>query len=136
MKTGMNLLLWTTEVTAEHDELLDQLREIGFDAVEVPIFNVEDRAPYERLGKRLPSLGLGATGVTVMSPDTNPISADPAIRQAAVDYLGKVLDMGSAFGCEMLCGPVHSAIGHFSGQGPTEDEFKHGVDTLRRVAEK
>ncbi len=52
MKTGMNLLLWTTEVTAEHDRLLDQIKQIGFDAVEVPVFNIEDRAPYERLGQR------------------------------------------------------------------------------------
>lgn len=136
MKTGMNLLLWTTEVTAEHDRLLDQIKEMGFDSVEVPIFNVADRAPYERLGKRLKSLGLGATAVTVMSPDANPISPDPLIRDAAVAYLDKVLDCGSAFGCEILCGPIHSAIGHFSGEGPTDDEFKAGVDTMSRAAEK
>src|SRR5579872_240694 len=98
MKTGMNLLLWTTEVTPEHDRLLEQIKAMGFDAVEVPIFNVADRAPYERLGKRLRGLGLGATAVTVMSPEANPISADPVIRAAAVDYLDKVLECGSAFG--------------------------------------
>ncbi len=136
MKTGMNLLLWTTEVTPEHDGLLEQLKEIGFDGVEVPMFEVEDAAPYERLGKRLQSLGLGATGVTVMGPEANPISPDPAIRRAAVDRLAKVLDRASAFGCEVLAGPTHSAIGVFSGRGPTDDEFHHGVDTLRRVAEK
>ncbi|HEV3167933.1 MAG TPA: sugar phosphate isomerase/epimerase [Isosphaeraceae bacterium] len=136
MKTGMNLLLWTTEVTAEHDQLLDQLKAMGFDSVEVPVFNIEDRAPYERLGKRLQSLGLKATAVTVMTPDANPIAADPVIRKAAVAQLEKVLDCCSAFGCEILCGPTHSAIGHFSGAGPTADEFAHGVDTLLQVAEK
>jgi D-psicose/D-tagatose/L-ribulose 3-epimerase len=135
MKTGMNLLLWTTEVTAEHDTVIDQMKQIGFDAVEIPVFNTEDRAPYERLGGRLRGLGLGATAVTVMTPDANPISADPVIRKAAVDYLDKVLDRCEAFGCEILCGPLHSAIGHFSGQGPTEDEFKFGVDTMRQIAE-
>jgi D-psicose/D-tagatose/L-ribulose 3-epimerase len=136
MKTGMNLLLWTTEVTSEHDGLLDQLKGLGFDAVEIPVFAVDDPAPYERLGKRLKSLGLGATAVTVMSPDTNPVSPDPVIRTAAVAQLGKVLDCCSAFGCEILCGPIHSAIGIFSGQGPTDDEFSAGVETLSRVAEK
>lgn len=136
MKIGMNLLLWTTEVTAEHDALLGQLKAIGFDGVEVPIFEVGDRAPYERLGKRLGDLGLGATGVTVMGPESNPISPDPAIRKAAVAHLEKVLDRASAFGCEILAGPTHSAIGVFSGAGPTADEFQHGVDTLRQVAEK
>lgn len=136
MKTGMNLLLWTTEVTAEHDALLDQLKAIGFDSVEIPVFAVDDPAPYERLGKRLKSLGLGATAVTVMTPETNPISADPVIRRAAVAQLEKVLDCCSAFGCEILCGPIHSAIGVFSGHGPTDDEFKAGVETLSQVAEK
>ena len=70
-----------------------------------------------------------------MSPETNPISPDPAIRAAAVAHLDRVLDRCAAFGCEILCGPTHSAIGHFSGQGPTADEFKHGVDTLRKAAE-
>lgn len=136
MKIGMNLLLWTTEVTPEHDALLDQIKALGFDAVEIPIFNVADLAPFERLGKRLQSLGLGATAVTVMAADANPISPDPAVRTAAVDYLDRVLDCGAAFGCEILCGPIHSAIGVFSGEGPTEAEFQHGVDTMRRVAER
>jgi len=89
MKTGMNLLLWTTEVTAEHDGLLDQIKQIGFDAVEVPVFNLEDRARYERLGQRIRSHGFGATAVTVMTPDANPISADPAIRKAASGVPGQ-----------------------------------------------
>lgn len=136
MKTGMNLLLWTDHVTEALDPVLDQLKAIGFDAVEVPIFNTTDLAPYERLGQRLKALGLGATAVTVMTPDTNPISADPAIRAKAVAHLDRVMECGQAFGCEILCGPVHSAIGIFSGQGPTEDEFKFGVETLQKVGEK
>ena len=66
MKTGMNLLLWTTHVTHEHDAILDQLKGLGFDAVEVPIFDTADLTPFARLGKRLESLGLAATAVTVM----------------------------------------------------------------------
>ena len=136
MKIGMNLLLWADHVTEALDPVLDQLKAIGFDAVEVPVFNTADIAGYERLGKRLKSLGLTSTAVTVMGPETNPISPDPKIRDAAVTYLDSVLEAGQAFGCELLCGPIHSAIGVFSGQGPTEDEFKCGVETLQRAAER
>ncbi len=136
MKTGMNLLLWTTHVTEEHDAILDQLKGLGFDSVEVPIFDTASLAPFERLGKRIKSLGLGATAVTVMGPETNPISPEAKIRAAAVAHLDRVLECGQAFGCEILCGPTHSAIGIFSGQGPTDDEFKAGVETLQRAAEK
>jgi D-psicose/D-tagatose/L-ribulose 3-epimerase len=136
MKTGMNLLLWADHVTAEHDSLLDQIKGLGFDSVEIPIFNTSDHAGYERLGKRLQSLGLGATAVTVMGPETNPISPDPAIRKAAVEHLDRVLECGQKFGAEILCGPIHSAIGVFSGNGPTDDEFKAGVETLRLAADR
>ncbi|MFO0951331.1 MAG: sugar phosphate isomerase/epimerase [Isosphaeraceae bacterium] len=136
MKTGMNLLLWTDMVTEQHDGLLEQLKQIGFDSVEIPVFATADLAPYERLGQRLKSLGLRATAVTVMSPEANPISPEKAVRDAAVAHLDRVMECGQAFGCEILCGPVHSAIGVFSGQGPTEDEFKYGVETLQRVGEK
>jgi D-psicose/D-tagatose/L-ribulose 3-epimerase len=136
MKLGMNLLLWTTHVTEQHDAILDQIKALGFDAVEVPIFDTADLAPFERLGKRLKGLGLSATAVTVMGAENNPISPDGTIRAAAVAHLDRVMECGQAFGCEILCGPIHSAIGVFSGQGPTEEEFQYGVDTLQRAAEK
>jgi len=136
MKFGMNLLLWTDHVTEALDPVLDEIKAIGFDAVEVPIFNTSDLAPFARLGKRLRSLGLSSTAVTVMGPETNPISPDPKIRAAAVAYLDRVLECGQQFGAEILCGPLHSAIGVFSGTGPTETEFQHGVETIREAAEK
>jgi len=46
-----------------------------------------------------------------------------------------VLDCCQAAGCTMLVGPYHSALGEFSGKGPTPDEWKWGVDSMRQVAE-
>ena len=40
MKYGMNLLLWTAGVTAEHFPLLNNLKEWGFDGVELPMFDL------------------------------------------------------------------------------------------------
>ncbi|RUL81710.1 sugar phosphate isomerase/epimerase family protein [Tautonia sociabilis] len=136
MKIGMNLLLWTDTIRPEHDPILEQLKAIGFDSVELPIFDGSDTAPYERLGKRLRELGLAATAVTVMAPQANPISPDASVRKAAVEHLDGVLACCAAAGAEVLCGPIHSALGQFSGAAPTDEEFKLGVDTLQRVAEK
>ena len=39
-------------------------------------------------------------------------------------------------GCvKLLAGPTHSALGEFSGCGPTDDEIKWGAETMRQVAE-
>ncbi|WP_425602946.1 sugar phosphate isomerase/epimerase family protein [Horticoccus luteus] len=134
MKIGMNLLLWTTHVTSAHDPLLADLRRTGYDGVEIPIFEGTS-ADYRTLGAKLRDLGLGTTAVTVMSPDASPISPDAKARAAAVDRLRWVLDRAAECGAEVLCGPLHSPLGVFSGVPATADENARGVETLRTVAD-
>jgi D-psicose/D-tagatose/L-ribulose 3-epimerase len=133
MKFGMNLLLWTGEL---HDDLmpvLEMLKHLGYDGVEVPLFNTG--LDYAAWGKRLDALGLARTAVTVRGVEDNPISPDPAVRAAGVANTKKVLDCCAAIGATTLVGPYHSALGAFSGKGPTADEWKWGVDSMRQVAE-
>jgi len=135
MKFGMNLLLWTTKVTEQNHLLLKKLKEIGFDGVEIPVFEGTS-AEYKALGAVLRDHGLGATAVTVMNAETNPISADPKIRQAAGDRLRWVLDRCAEFDAEVLCGPLHSALGVFSGTAPTADERRSGAEFFRDIADR
>ena len=134
MKYGMNMLLWTTHVTDEHSAALEQLREMGYDGVELPIFEM-DEAHFSALGSRLDGLGLERTAVTVCTPDENPISSDAAQRAAGLDRLKKAVDVCAAAGVSLLCGPLHSALGEFSGSGRTEDEWRYGAETLGAAAE-
>ncbi|MBM80956.1 MAG: isomerase [Planctomycetaceae bacterium] len=134
MKYGMNMLLWTTDVTEEHFGLLGQIKGWGYDGVEVPIFDT-DLPKYEKLAAKLDEVGLERTAVTISTNEANPISPDPAIRQAAIDNLSKVVDVCHALSVDKLCGPFHSALGEFSGSGPTEEEWNHGIESLRVVAD-
>ncbi|MAT14934.1 MAG: isomerase [Planctomyces sp.] len=134
MKYGLNMLLWTADVTEEHDGLLEQIKGWGYDGIEFPIFNT-DEANFKRLGDRLDSLGLGRTAVTVCNADANPISPDAANRERAVEYLKKVIDMAAAGGATHICGPIHSALGEYSGAGRTEDEWNRAQDVLARAAD-
>lgn len=134
MKYGMNMLLWTSDVTEEHFPLLENLKSWGYDGVELPVFDM-DQTKFSRLGKKLDSIGLGRTAVTVCTDDENPISADPEVRAAGLARLKKAIDMCAASGATHLCGPIHSALGSFSGTGPTEDEWKWGLETLTTAAD-
>ena len=133
MKYGMNLLLWTGELNEESIPLLESLKEMGFDGVEVPVFNTD--LDYAAWGQRLDDLGLERTAVTVRNEEDNPISSDPAVRTAGVDATRRVLECCATIGATALVGPYHSALGLFSGQGPTDDEWKWGVESMRQVAE-
>ncbi len=135
MKFGMNLLLWTDHL---HDGLLpvlEELKRIGYDGVELPMFGDGDPAQYAAWGKRLDDLGFQRTAVTIRTEPDNPISPDAKVRAAGIEASKRTLDCCQAIGAQTLCGPYHSAIGLFSGRGPTEDEWKWGVEGMRTVAE-
>ncbi len=135
MKLGMNLLMWTDTLSDNMLPLLDEMKEIGFDAVEIPCFDLDNLDNYAKWGKRFDELGLARTGTAVRGADQNPISSDAAIRRAGIDANKKNLDCCAAAGCEVMAGPFHSALGEFSGKGPTDDEWKWGVESMREVAE-
>ena len=134
MKYGMNLLLWTDHLNDSILPVLELLKEIGYDGVEVPLFQL-DESHYQKWGQRLDDLGLERTAVTVRSSEENCISDDPALRAAGVEANKRTLDCCQALGVQVLCGPYHSALGEFSGAGPTSDEWANGVESMRKVAE-
>ncbi len=133
MKFGMNLLLWSGELNDDLTGTLESLKAMGYDGVEIPIFNLD--LDYAAWGKRLADLGLERTAVTVRTDEDNPISPDAAIRAKGVEATKRTLDCCAAAGATHLVGPYHSALGTFSGQGPTDDEWKWGVESMRQVAE-
>jgi D-psicose/D-tagatose/L-ribulose 3-epimerase len=134
MKIGMNLLLWTGNVTNEHFPLLSKLKAVGFDGVELPVFG-GTAADYKPIRSELDKQGLKCTTVTILTKDTNAISPYAATRQRAADWLKTVVEINHVLGSETVCGPYHSALGEFSGTGPTADEKERAADVLRAMAE-
>ena len=132
MKIGMNLLLWTDHVTEAQDAILDQIKESGLRRGRGPDLQHDRPDALRAAGQAAQEPGAGGDGRHGDGAALNPISPDPKVRDAAVAHLDRVMECGQQFGCEILCGPLHSAIGVFSGTGPTEDEFKYGVETLQQ----
>ena len=134
MRFGLNLLLWTDTLSDDFLPILEELKEIGYDGVELPVFG-PDEAACAKWCKHMDHLGLARTGTVVRGPDDNPISSDAKIRRAGIDANRQALDQCAALGCEVMAGPTHSALGCFSGKGPTADEWRWGVEGMREVAE-
>jgi D-psicose/D-tagatose/L-ribulose 3-epimerase len=134
MKTGMNLLLWTTHVTSEHYPILARIRKTGFDGVEIPLFEGDDHH-YQALRQELDKQGLQATTVALMDPTANPISPESSLRTAAVERFKRVIGWTALLGAQIMAGPFHSPLGVFSGSGPTEDEKKRAADVFQKAAD-
>src|SRR5262249_54052144 len=135
MKYGMNLLLWTTHVTPEIYPTIAKIKKTGFDGVEVPVFEGE-LSHYKEVAKELKNQGIACSStVTVATEAANPISPDAALREAGLERLRWAIDVTATLGGQYLCGPYHSPLAVFSGQGPTADEKKRAADVLRKAAE-
>ena len=134
MQYGINLLLWADTLSDALLPLLDEIKSIGYDAVELPLFE-PDLDKYAAWGRHLDEAGLFRTAVTVRGASDNPISPDPAVRSLGITNNKRAVECAQAAGCKCLAGPFHSALGVFSGFGPTQDEWKWGVESMRKVAE-
>lgn len=134
MKYGMNLLLWAGAINDSLLPVLEQIKEIGYDGVEIPL-HTYDEATCQVWNQRLNDLGLERTAATVRNAPDNPISGDPKIRSAALEATKRALDACRATGCQSLVGPFQAGLGVVSGKGPTEDEWKWSVEYMRQLAE-
>ena len=135
MKTGFNLLLWTTHLEEEHFPVCAALKDAGYDGVEVPVFQGSP-SHYASTAARLDDLGLGRTVVGIVQSETaNPLAQDAAHRTAGVDYLKWLVDCSVALGAEVLAGPFYQPLATFSGQGPMEVEWARLVAAHKAMAD-
>ncbi|WP_460474993.1 sugar phosphate isomerase/epimerase family protein [Emticicia fontis] len=130
----MNLLLWGTEINESLFPVLEQIKALGFDGVEVPIFDT-DPTHWYKWREKLDELELDRIAVTICGPDFNQISPDPAMRKATLERNKLAVDCAMVLGANLLNGPYHSALGQFTGQPATEQEWRWAVDNLRELAD-
>lgn len=136
MKIGMNMLLWTGHVSSAHADILRELKQTGFDGVEIPIFDISSVAHYRELGHLLDDIGLERTAVAIMpDPEHSPTSADAANREAASDHLKRVLECADALGVRLVSGPYFQPLATFTGERPSERELDCCAQVLGPIAD-
>ena len=133
-KIGMNLLLWGTEIDESLFPVLEEIKNIGFDGVEIPIFNTN---PDHWIGwrKKIDELELSAIAVTINGPEHNQISADASIRKNTLERNKMALECAAILGSKLLTGPFHSALGVFSGTKANTEEKKWAAENLYLLSE-
>jgi D-psicose/D-tagatose/L-ribulose 3-epimerase len=134
MKYGLNLMLWTDHMHDGMLPILERVKRIGYDGVEVPVFDL-DQAGWQAWARRLDDLGLERTANHVVALEHNPVSGDPAVRQRAFDHMRGIIDACHTLGATVLAGPNQVALGYFTGRGPTDEEWGRSVAHVRRLAE-
>lgn len=133
-KYAMNLLLWGTEINEELFPVLEQIKAIGYEGVEVPIFDVNPKN-WQTWRIKLDELALGRIAVTICGPDFNQISSDSQMRATTLERNKRAIDCAVVLGADLLTGPFHSALSHFTGKPATTEEWKWAVENLYKLSE-
>ncbi|NQD69379.1 sugar phosphate isomerase/epimerase [Sphingobacterium shayense] len=133
-KIGFNLLAWSAGVSPVVFPLMERLKTIGYDGVEILIAS-QNNQEYKDLAQHASQLSLEVNTVLVMGEQENPISPDTAIRSAGLERINWAIDRAYDVGATVLCGPFHSAHGVFAAHAPTEEEFKWAAEVLNQAGE-
>jgi D-psicose/D-tagatose/L-ribulose 3-epimerase len=134
MTIAMNLLLWGTKIDTSLFPVLDEIKALGFEGVEIPIFNLNPD-DWHVWRKKLDDLGLKRIAVAINGSDNNPLSMNASERAKALENNKKALDCAAVLGSPLLTGPYHSALGVFTGKPATKKEWQYGVEHIRAMAE-
>lgn len=134
MKIGMNLLLYTTQPDESIFPTCEKLKEMGYDGLEWPLFELEKKTA-KKIRKFNETNALDASTVVAFGPGLNPLSEEKSERKAALTYLKSRIELTAEMGAQLLCGPFVQPLGHFTGTGPTKDEFERCVEYLQKAAD-
>jgi D-psicose/D-tagatose/L-ribulose 3-epimerase len=131
---AMNLLVFGPEMDQNVLAELAFIAETGYQGVEIPIFNT-DLSHWEAWKNEADRLGLQIFACGIAGPSENLISPDSSIRQAGLNYIKATIDIAAYLGSPYLSGPIHSALGVFTGKPATEEEINWAVEGVRKAAD-
>lgn len=135
MRIGANTLIWTAAFGREHIPLLAQIKEHGFDLVEIARFDWTDY-PAREIRRELEKLGLGVSYCTAFgSRERSLVHEDSAARRSGIEFMKQAIDNTAATGGHILAGPFHSPVGFLPGRRRTSDEWKWEIEALGELGE-
>ncbi len=110
MNVAVNLLSFTTHLTPKHRPILEALKELGADGVEVPIFE-SNPDHYARMNEVIWNVWEekgSISAVTMTTEKTDMSSRNRKVRDRGVKAFKKKVDCAQALGAEALVGPFSS----------------------------
>jgi D-psicose/D-tagatose/L-ribulose 3-epimerase len=134
MKFGIHSLLFHETFLEKDLPLLDEVKRMGFDAVEIIPFD-PDGFPAAKVRHAAADLGLTVNTGYGMPEEYNIISPDPVVRKRGVDFSMRLIDLSNEAGAVVFGGIVYSGWGYLTGRMRTDDEWRWGVENFRAIAE-
>lgn len=131
VKFGVSSWVW---VYPFNPSAVKEAERLGFDGLEIPIEDPEKIQVKETV-EALKSSSIECSSLcAVLSAERDIKSEDKAIRDNAKRYLERCVDFAVEFGCDIVSGPLYSAVGPTIGVPDKRKEWRYAVDGIKEVA--
>ncbi len=135
LRYAVHAYAWTSRWTRDALRLLEKARELGFDAFEVPLMDLEDIDP-RNIRREAERLGLSLVTSTVLSEATDVSSPDADIRRRGIAYLMRCVDVSVEMGALSLSGVLYGALGKRIATFPGKEYYERAAEALKQVAQR
>lgn len=132
MKFGINTFLWTADFGPQHFHLLPEIRERGFDGVEVSLFRPA-QFPAAAIRHALERNGMTCTVCSVLTPGLSLISDDAVVRRKSIGHMKDCIKAIADAGSHLVAGPLYSPVGYLPGRRRNADEWQWAVEAYREL---
>ncbi len=114
--------------------LVQKVRNYGFDALEIPMFDPMDLATTD-LRRAFEASSLDCTICAILPAEINPISPDREMRKRSILHLADCVKTARDIGAPVLGGPLFAPIGYLPQHRPTTDEWKWAIEAFQSLGD-
>ena len=136
IKLGVTTWLWTSPFSSSTVALFPKIKQMGYDAVEIP---VEDPALIntKTVKKALQDSGLDPIICGAFGPGRDLTHEDPSFHKTSFDYIQQCFDISAELGAKFVAGPMYSAVGKARLVSPEQKkvEWDRAVKNLQKVCQ-
>ena len=133
---GVSTWLWTSPFTTEKISLFSKIKEMGYDAVEIPV-EYPEQIDGQKVREALDEHGLKPVVCGAFGPSRDLTNEDPAVHQQCFDYIEQCFELCNTWGASFLAGPMYAAVGKARMLSPEarKKEWELAVTNLQKVCD-
>src|SRR5208283_679134 len=134
MKYGVNTFIWTASFDRSNLHLLPSIKQHGFDAVEIPLFEPQEVEVAE-IRRGLEENQLECTCCSILTGGMNVISDDAEVRRKTRVHLADCAKAAAELGSKLIAGPLYSPVGYLPGRRRNDNEWKWVVECYQSIGD-
>lgn len=132
MKLGIHAYEWCSTWSNETLDIIDRVKELGFDFLEIPLMRLDLFDP-KAVRERLDGFEITTSNV-LLADDVDVTSFDPEIRKNGVKYLKDCVKASAEAGAKMFSGVIYSQYLKNATRMPSEQEWEFSAQCMKEVA--